>query len=117
EIELEDLLLGEVGLEPDGEIRLLDLALEGPLVRKEHVLGELLRDRRAALNHGVGPEVLDERAEGAEEVDAEMVEKAPVLGRDHRLDEMVGHLLERHRIGMANTALADLVAVAVEESD
>ena len=34
------------------------------------------------------------------DVDAEMVEEAPVLGGEHRLDEMVGHLLERHRIAL-----------------
>src|SRR5262249_27343146 len=117
EIKLQDLLLGQVRLEPDGEVGLLDLALERALVGQEQILGELLRDRGAALDDGVGAQVLDERAEGTEDVNPEMVEEAPVLGRDDRLDEMVRHLLQRHRVGTTDAALADLVAVAVEEGD
>ena len=51
------------------------------------------------------------------EVDAEMLVEAAVLGREHRLDQMVGHFLERHRIVVLDAAAADLVAVAVEERD
>ena len=117
EIELQDLLLGEIGLQPEREEGLLDLAVERALVREEKVLGELLRQRRAALDDGVGAQVLDQRPQRARHVDAEMVEEAPVLGREHRLDQVVGHLLERHGVALADAALADLVAVAVEERD
>ena len=56
--------------------------------------------------------------EQAEEVDAEMVEEAPVLGRQHRLDQD-GRAVSSSGIGVAvqDAALADLVAVAVEEGD
>ena len=50
EIELQDLVLGQPGLEPDREEGFLDLALDGALVVQEQVLGELLGDRRAALH-------------------------------------------------------------------
>ena len=63
EIELEDLVLGEPRLEPDREERLLDLALDGALVGQEQVLGELLRDRGAALHHAAGARV-GQRARG-----------------------------------------------------
>ena len=53
----------------------------------------------------------------ARDVDAEVVEEAPVLGRQHRLDQIVRHLLQRHRVALVDAALADLVAVAVEEGD
>ena len=42
EIKLQNLVLGEPRLEPDGEERLLHLALDGSLVVQEQVLGELL---------------------------------------------------------------------------
>ena len=46
-----------------------------------------------------------------------MLEEAAVLGGEHRLDDMVGHLVDRHGIALDDAALADLVAVAVEEGD
>jgi hypothetical protein len=46
-----------------------------------------------------------------------MLEEAPVLGGQHRLDEVIGQLVDRHRILVDDAAMADLVAVAVEEGD
>ena len=46
-----------------------------------------------------------------------MAEEAPILGRQHRLDEMIGQLLERNGIVVLDAAPPDLDAVAVEESD
>ena len=46
-----------------------------------------------------------------------MIEEAAVLGGEHRLDQVVGHLVERHGVALLDAALADLVAVAVEEGD
>ena len=46
-----------------------------------------------------------------------MVEEAPVLGGQHGLDHVIRHLVDRHRIALDDAALADLVAVAVEEGD
>ena len=42
EIEAEDLALRQVGLEPQGEERLVDLARQSPLVGEKQVLGKLL---------------------------------------------------------------------------
>ena len=70
--------------------RLLDLALEGALGRQEQVLRHLLGDRRAALHHLVGLQVGRERAESAEDVDAAVLEEAPVLGGERRLDHASG---------------------------
>jgi hypothetical protein len=46
-----------------------------------------------------------------------MLEETPVLGRQHCLDDMVRHLVDRHGIALNDAALADLVAVAIEEGD
>src|SRR6185437_12101837 len=117
EIELEDFVLGVVPFQPDGEEGFLDLALDRALGAEEQVLGQLLGDRRAALRAVVALRVIDEGAQGAEYVDAEMVVEAPVLGGDGGLDEIVGQLAQRIGIIGADAALADLVAVAVEEGD
>ena len=65
---------------------------------QEQVLGELLRDRGAALHDAAGARVGDQRADGAGEVDAEMLVEAPILGGEHRLDQVIGQLLERDRV-------------------
>ena len=57
--------------------------------------------RGAALHHAAGLRVGHQRAERALQVDAEMLVKAPVLGRQHRLDQMIGIFVERHRIRCA----------------
>ena len=49
EIELEDLVLGELRLQRQRQDRLADLAAEGAVVGQEDVAGELLGDGRAAL--------------------------------------------------------------------
>src|SRR5271155_4327936 len=104
-------------LEPAGEKRLIDLALDGALVRQEQVLGELLGDSGSALHDTASPRVGHQRAERAVEVDAVVLVETAILGGEHGLDQMVRHLLERYRIVVLDTAGAELVAVAVEESD
>ena len=115
EIELQDLALGEARLEQEGEEHLLELARDRALRGQEQVLGELLADGRSALHHLVGAGILEQRAGGADEVDAEVLEEAAVLGGERGLDEVIGNLLERHRIVVQDAALADLGAVAVEK--
>ena len=116
-IELKDLLLGQVRFKPCCEKCFLDLALERPLVRQEQVLGKLLGDRRSALDHGIGPRILEHCARQAHEVDAEMLKKTPVLGRQNRLDNDVGHRVDGYGLALQDAALSDLVAIAVEKRD
>ena len=117
EIQFQNLVLGQARFQPHRQEGFLDLALDRALVVQEQIFGELLRQRRAALDHAAGLGVGDEGARGAGDVDAEMVVEAAVLGGEHRLDQIVGKLVERHRIVMPYAAGADLVAVAVEEGD
>ena len=115
EIKLEDLVLGQPRFQPHRQEGFLDLALERALVIEKQILGELLREGGAALHDAAGARVGHKGARGAGDIDAEMVVEAPVLGGEHRLDQMVGKLVERHRIVVPDAARADLVAVAVEE--
>ena len=87
------------------------------LVGQEQVLGQLLGERRAALHHAAGPRIFDQRPEQAEEIDAEMLEKPPVFGRQHRLDEISGRSSIGTEVVMDDAAMADLIAIAVEEGD
>ena len=104
-------------LQPERQEQLLDLAVERALRRQEQVLGDLLGDARAALHRFARARVLQQCAPRAQRVDAEMLEEAPVLGGQRRLDHVVGDVLERDGIVVQDAALADLAAVAVEELD
>ncbi len=95
----------------------LILRCERALVRQEEVLGELLGQRRAALDDAVGAGVLHDRAERAEHVDAEMLIEAAVLDGHRRLLHIVRDLLQRDGVGLHDAALADLGARAVDEGD
>ena len=117
EIKLQNLALGEMVLQPERQKGLVDLAGDGALVGEEQIFGELLRDRRAALHHAGRAGVHRERAQRADDVDAEMFVEAAVLGGQHGLDEIVGILVERHGVVMLDAALADLIAVAIQEGD
>ena len=117
EIELEDFVLAEARLKPERQIGFLDLAVEGALGIEKDVLGELLGQRAAALDHHVGAGVGDHGAGGADDVHAEMFEEPPVFGGQHGLDQMIGDLLQRHSVRTEHAALADFVAVSVEERD
>jgi len=116
-IHFEDLVLGVVAVEPDRQERLLDLAVERPLRRQEQVLGELLGDGGTALQARIALRIRNHGAQRAPDVDAEMIVEAPVLRGERRLDEIVRQLVERIGIVSPYAALADLVAVFVEERD
>src|SRR4029079_14490328 len=82
EIDLEDLVLGERAVESYGDDHLADLALVADVIADQQVLGDLLRDGRAALGPaGIG-EVGDEGADHAALVDAAVLVEALVFRRD-----------------------------------
>src|ERR1700704_2706522 len=58
-----------------------------------------------------------EGSERAHDVDAEMLEESPVFGGESGLDHDVRDLVERHRVVAQQAALADIVAIAIEEGD
>ncbi len=115
EIKLEDVALGQPALQPEGEKSLVDFSRDRALVGQEQVFRQLLGQGRAALHRTGAARVDGERAGQTDRVDAEMVEEAAVLGRQQRLDHMVGILLDRHGIFMKRAAPADLHVVAVAE--
>lgn len=61
EVEFEDLLLGQLGLQPDRQDDLLDLARDGSFRLEEQILGKLLGDGRTALDDAAGPKIGDHR--------------------------------------------------------
>src|SRR4029079_27636 len=86
--------------ELEGQADLLDLPLEGALARDVEVADELLRDRRASLDHFALLRVTPGGADDPLPVDAAVLVEAPVLGRDHRLGHPRADLVERDRLAV-----------------
>ncbi len=95
QIEFEDFVLAERGLEPRRHDHLADLALVGHVLADQEIFHHLLGDGRAALRPARFAEIADEGADDAALVDAVMLEEAPVLGGDERLLHEVGNVAER----------------------
>ena len=110
QVEFEDMVLVEFALDFQREKCFLDLARDRTFGRQEQVLGELLRDRAAALHDAPGAQVDDHGAGKADRIDARMVVEAPILGGDHGLRKVAGQFVEARKGGGAHTALGDDLA-------
>ncbi len=98
EVLAEDLLAGVALGVLDRQLRLDDLALEGPLrVADAEVADELLGDRRAALDGLAGFEVLQLGPGDPLQVDAAVLVEALVLDRDRRQLQLLGNAPDRDR--------------------
>ena len=96
EIELEDAVLAEGLLDPEGEQDLLDLAAVGLLARQQQVLGDLLGDRRGALRAArVAGEVGEQGASDALWIDAAVLVEVPVFRRQEGGDDPLRHSRQR----------------------
>jgi hypothetical protein len=85
EVELENLGLAQLALEPKRKHEFLHLAPERALLRQEQVLGELLGDGRSALGDVPAGEIGEHRAREAHGIDTEMAVEAAVLDGDEGL--------------------------------
>ena len=113
EVALEDLLLGLLLLHLQGEEGLLDLALEGALLREVEDLDVLLGDRGRTLG-GVALRVREGRPEDALRVDALVGPEGAVLGGDRGVLHDLRDVRERDRLTVLVRELAQLgLAVGV----
>jgi hypothetical protein len=99
EVGLEDLVLRELLLELDGEVRLLDLLPQVPRgARAGRVLQVLLGDGRAALDGGTGPDIGPDAAGQGPVVHALVLVEGGVLDVDDGLAHDGRHLVESDRL-------------------
>lgn len=96
EIERQDFVLAVAAFQPEGDERLLRLAPERAVGIEVKVLGELLGDRRSALDESARAQVRPHRPQDAARVDAVMLVEAPVLRRQKCLHEIGRQFGERH---------------------
>ncbi len=104
QVQIEDLLLGQLALQAQREDGLADLPGDallgaGPvsLGGDQHRLGGLLGERRSSLDRSRPARLFHQRLEsrprGSEQVNAHVVEEIGVLRGDERLDQPLGDLL------------------------
>jgi hypothetical protein len=91
EIEFEDLLFRIGRLDTEREQRFANLALKRPLVGEQEVLGDLLRDRRSALDAAVATDHDHRSAGDAFRIDARMGIEILVFRRKEGLLHEVGN--------------------------
>jgi hypothetical protein len=116
EVVLEDLVLVVAAGQLHRDEELLELARVGALRGEVGVLRVLLGDRRAALR-GAAAQVGPERARDAGRRDAAVLVEGPVLGGEHGLLHVVGHLVERDDDPVLLAEAADLGLAVVEVDD
>ncbi len=117
QVHRQDLILGELVLQPDGEQHFLHLALQRALRRQEEVLGELLRQRRATLDGMAGQHVRHYRTAEADRIEAEMRIEAAVLDGDDRLGNIGRHIVQRQSFAAGRTTIGDDAAVEIGDLD
>jgi hypothetical protein len=93
EVGNENLLLGEIRLQPQRHDGFGRLAAETLLVRQKVILDQLLRERAAALHHPSGPKIGPHRAHYAAHIDAVMLIEAPVF------DDLDSGAQQRRHVG------------------
>src|SRR6185436_5262015 len=117
EVELKNLRLGELALEPDREQRLLQLAIDRALLREEKIFCELLRNRRATLGNPAMKHVGDQGAADAVGIDAAMLVEAPVLDGDESFGNVGRQFLQRQRRAGKVAAAGQRAALEVDDLD
>ncbi len=117
EIEREDLLLGELRLQPKGQHQLLGLAVHVLGRRQEEVTRQLLGDGRAAAKRAVVGQVVGFRADDAPGVEAEVVVELPVLDGHEGARHIGGQGVEVHRGRVLAAAHRDQGARTVQVAD
>ena len=115
EVELQDAVLIERAFDPEGQDRLLDLAVVGELVAEQEVLRYLLGNRRGADHAAITqqvPDVAQHRAGHARQVDPEMLVKGGVFRGQKRQYDLARHRLDGHEDAAFDGVVREQPAVA-----
>ena len=115
QIQGQDLILGEIGLQPQGQQKFLNFAFQGPLMGQKDVLGQLLADGAAALHDAPGEQIGHHGAAQSDGIDAEMAVKAAVFRGDDRVGQMFRQLTGLHRLAIDIAKAGDLPAFVVQQ--
>ena len=115
EIEFEDAVLRQRHLDASGQEDLFDLALDRDLVGQQHVLGNLLSDRRGPNRPAISlepPYIGDCGTHYGGRIDPVMVVEILVLGREKGVDDEFWDRLDRHENPPLGRVFSEKAAVA-----
>src|SRR6266446_158043 len=96
EIQFQDLVFAECGLNSRRDNRLANLSLVGSIFAHQQVLDELLGYRRTALAAAGLREIVQESADQTAFINPLVLVKALVFGRNERVSDVDRHLIERN---------------------
>ena len=124
QVQLENLLFGELRLDHHRDRRFLHLSSVGAHVRQEQRARELLRQRAAALEPAAGAYIADHGTSETDRVDARVVVEAAVFDGDDGVLQVGRDLVERDVVallvetepGFAIGAVEDGIADAARET-
>ena len=117
EIKRDDLILAVARLQIQCEHRLLHLAVEGAFGFEEQILGELLGQRRPALDDVSHHHILISGAHQADGVEPDMFTEAPVFDGDEGVGYEGGKLRDVHQHALGQAALRDKTPTVVQDGD
>ena len=117
QVQGQQLVLGVAGLQIQRQHRFLDLAIKRAAGAEEQVLGQLLRQRRAALHDVPLGSVLKRRAAQPDGINADVMAKAPVLDRDEGVGHVIGQVFGPHHRALRQAAARDLAAAVIQDGD
>ncbi len=117
EIEGENLVLAVARLQIDRQNRFLDFAVIGAAGGEEQVLGQLLRQGRAALHHMAGRHVAHAGPYQPHRIDAEMFAETPVLDGDEGVGDVSRKGGDFYHGALHQAAAGDQASAIVQNGD
>ena len=111
DVQLENLVLGKIVFDLEGEQDFIQFAGIGLFRRQEEIARDLLGDGRCALALASAKQVAARGAQNAEVVDAAMLVETIILGRDDGVLHDLRHFLDAHHGAAFFAKLANQVAI------
>ena len=111
EVELENLFFAQFAFDLERQQDFLDFARIGFFGAEKEVARHLHGNGAGALSRALGAQVVQGSAQDAGEVHAVVIEEGTVLGREHRLDEQIRHLVDAHGNAFFLAELGDQLTV------
>ena len=116
EIDLENLVLGEMALDLVGHGHFIELARVRALGTQKEVTGHLHGDGRAALTSASRENVGERSAGNAHEFDAGVLVKTVVFGRENGIANKARNFVEAHEVAALLAVFADQGAVGAPDA-
>jgi hypothetical protein len=117
QITLKDFIFRQACFHPESDQHFASLAGQAALWCEEGKLGELLRNRAAALCHAAASGIAPCRTRKAARVDAPMRIEPPVFDREKGIDDMIGQFCDLYRLIYNGAVARNRLAIRGEQGN